>query len=156
MQKEKYYIKKMDENPREIDLKNRINDKLSEIEKNLNEFQSMDIPELEEYRKDIKTKAASERYFEKIVEGIISVGLLIIRLKKFSVPESEEHAFIILAKNNIINKDLAERLKDAKDMRNRIVHNYVTVDDSIVYRAISEEITKDAEEFLRDIKMALK
>jgi uncharacterized protein YutE (UPF0331/DUF86 family) len=37
-------------------------------------------------------------------------------------------------------------------MRNRIVHNYITIDDNIVYHAISEEIIKDSKEFLDKIE----
>jgi hypothetical protein len=59
-----------------------------------------------------------KRYFEKIVEGIISLAFLIIRLNQLKSPESEEHAFLILAKNKIISEDFAKRLKDAKQLSN--------------------------------------
>jgi len=133
----------------------RIDEKMAELEKYLTEFQNMEIPEIEEYRADFEKKAACERYFEKIVESIIAITFLIIRLKEFNSPESEEHAFSILSKNQIISEEFAKKLKDAKDMRNRIIHNYITIDDSIVYHAIAEEIIKDAENFLEVIKKAI-
>ncbi len=140
---------------RRLALKERISEKIAELEKYLEEFERFDIPELEQYRQDIQLKAACERYFEKIVETIISLTLLLIRYKNLKRPEDEEHAFFILFKNGIISEGFAERLRDAKDMRNRIVHNYITVDDSIVLHAFSEEIVKDSEEFLECIKKAL-
>lgn len=140
---------------RDLNLKQRINEKIEELDNDLKELESFEIPELDQFKGDIKLKAACERYFEKIVEGIISIAFLMIRLKNLSSPESEEHAFVILAKNNIISEEFAKRLKDAKDMRNRIIHNYITIDDTIVYHAIGEEIIRDATEFLDNIKNRL-
>ncbi len=137
-----------EEQKRSAEIKERIESKIEELEEYLEEFESFEIPELEQYRNDKKLKAACERYFEKIVEAIISLTLLLIKYKKLKQPEDEEHAFIILSKSGIISEEFAKRLRDAKDMRNRIVHNYVTIDDSVAYHAFSKEIVKDAEEFL--------
>ncbi len=145
----------MNEQQKRLTIKNRIDEKIAELEKYLEEFERFEIPELEQYRQDIQLKAACERYFEKIIETIISLTLLLIRYKNLKQPEDEEHAFFILFKNGVISEEFAKRLKDAKDMRNRIVHNYITVDDSIVLHAFSEEIVKDSEEFLEKIKKSL-
>jgi len=130
---------------------NRINEKIENIEKYLRHLNELNIPEFEDYKNDFKTKAVCERLFEIIIEDIISIAFLIIREKKLTLPENEEHAFTILSNNKILNPELAIRLKQAKDMRNRIVHNYITIDDEIVYNAITEELPKDAEEFLNEI-----
>lgn len=142
----------MKENKNEEVLKNRINEKIEELEIYLLEFKDIEIPDFEQYEKDNKLKAACERYFEKIIETIIPISLFIIRLKKLGQPENEDHIFNILAKNKIISEELAIRLKDAKDMRNIIIHNYIKVEDTIVYHAITEEIFKDAEDFLEEVK----
>ncbi len=134
------------------ELMNRIDDQIEELEGYLEEFQNIEVPDIEEYKKNFEIKAVCERYFEKIIEPIIAIAFLIIRMKKFTSPESEEHAFTILSNNKIISEEFAKRLKDAKDMRNRIIHNYITVDDSIVYHAVTEEIIKDAEDFLEAVK----
>ncbi len=133
-------------------LEERIAEKVRELEKYLEEFSQLKIPDFKEYENDFKIKAISERYFEKIIEVIIQLTLYIIRLKKLESPESEEHAFRILAKNKIISEDLSIRLHDAKDMRNIVIHNYSKVEDSVVYKAITEEIVKDAEEFLKEVE----
>jgi len=136
----------------DLTIKERIDEKIEELEKYLGEFQQIDIPEFEEYQNDFKIKAICERYFEKIIEVIIPISLFLIRLRKFDSPEDEDHIFLILSKNRIISEDLAKRLKDAKDMRNIIVHNYPRVEDIIVYTAVTEEIFKDAQDFLEVIK----
>lgn len=136
-------------------MEDRINNKINEIEEALEELENLNIPEIEGYKNDKLLMAACERYFERIVEGLISLAFLIIRHKKLTSPETEEHAFLILANNNIISKELAKKLKDAKDMRNILAHNYEIADYSIIYHAIREEIFKDAEEFLNKIKEVL-
>lgn len=143
------------EKERSLEIKDRIESKIAELEKYLDEFDSFQIPELEEYRRAIALKAACERYFEKIVEVIINLTLLVIKYKKLKQPENEEHAFLILSKSGIISEEFAKKLRDAKDMRNRIVHNYITIDDSVAYHAFSEEIVKDSAEFLEVVKKAL-
>jgi uncharacterized protein YutE (UPF0331/DUF86 family) len=143
------------EHERRAEIIARIADKLQETEGYLEEFKNIEIPEFEDYKGDIKSKAVCERYFEKIIEPLIALSFLIIRLEKFQSPESEEHAFFILANNNLISEDFAKKLKDAKDMRNRIVHNYISVEDIIVYKAVTEEIINDAHEFIEIIKKFL-
>lgn len=139
-------------------IKERINDKIEQIEDFKKELYEM-IPNnitLEEYKLDLKTKAACERYFEKIIEGIVDLAFLIIREKEFKIPEDEESSFIILFENKIISEALATRFRQAKGMRNVIAHQYGEVDDEKVYNSIIEELERDINEFLDSISEALK
>ena len=54
----------------------------------------------------------------------------------------------ILEGENIINKDLAKRLKEARGMRNIIAHQYGKINDEIVFESITSELIKDVGEFL--------
>lgn len=91
--------------------KERIDEKIVELQDYLEELESI-IPEnFEEYFSNSMIKAASERYFERIVEAIVSITLSLIREKNLKSPENEEHAFSILSKNQIINEALSENLK---------------------------------------------
>lgn len=134
----------------------RIKDKIDEIEKYVSELEGFMPADFKEYLRDVKTKAACERYFERIIEAAVDLAFLIIREKSFRTPEDDKEAFDILAKENIIIAELAERLKDAKGMRNIIAHQYGVVDDEIVFHAITEELVNDVNGFLKDIKKAAK
>ncbi len=68
------------------------------------------------------------------------------------IPEEDKQVFNILEEEKIIPKNLAERLKDAKGMRNIITHEYGHIDDEIIYYSIKEELEKDVKEFLDVIK----
>ena len=79
-----------------------------------------------------------------------------MKYKDLKRPEYENEIFDILHKSNIISDILAKRLKDAKGMRNFIVHQYGKIDDVLIYHAIFEELEKDINEILNNIKEVIK
>lgn len=134
----------------------RINDKLKELENYLSELEDM-IPEsFQEYKNDLKTKAACERYFEKIIGVIVDLAFLIIKENGFKIPEEDKEAFDILSEENVIAKELSEKLKEAKGMRNIISHEYGKLDDELVFNSITQELGKDTDNFVQNIKKFLK
>ena len=134
----------------------RIKDKIQEIENYLEELESVFPLSLDEYKKSFKLKAIGERYFEKILVAIIDLAFLIIKEKCLKIPEEEKEAFDILEKSNIISEKLCEKLKDAKGMRNIIAHEYGKIDDEVVFHALTEELVRDTNEFIRSISDFLK
>jgi len=134
---------------------NRINDKLKEIEDYLGELLNIIPNKFEEYKGDHKTIAACERYFERIVETIIDSCFLLIKEKDLKMPEEEEKAFDVLKQEGVLSKQLTDKLKDAKGMRNIIAHEYGKVDDEIVFEAITQQLEKDIKEFIKRIKRVL-
>ncbi len=133
----------------------RIKDKIEEIEKYLEELNSVLPNNFEEYKNDFKIKAICERYFEKIVEAIVDLSFLFIKYKNFKIPEEDKKAFDILFEESIIPEKLVIKLKDAKGMRNIIAHEYGSIDDSLVFEAISEQLIEDVKEFISEIKRKL-
>lgn len=130
----------------------RIKGKIKEIEGFLSDLESIVPSNFEEYKTDVKTKAACERFFEKIVEGIVDVAFLVIKEKNLVMPEEDKESFDILANANLISLELASNLKQAKGMRNILAHDYGRVDDELVFDSITNEIVRDANEFLLKIK----
>lgn len=128
----------------------RIIDKIDEIENYIEELAEI-VPENYKNYKNLKTKAACERYFEKIIEAVTDLAFLIISENRFKIPEDDKGAFDILMANGIISENLAEKLKDAKGMRNLLAHKYGTVDDEIVFDSITNELEKDVLEFIKEI-----
>ena len=130
----------------------RIKDKIKEIEQYLDELVGITPDSLEDYIKDFKTKAACERYAERIIEAVIDLAFLLIKEKRLPLPENDLQAFDILSKNKIISIELAVRLQDAKRIRNILAHEYGEVDDEILFYAIKEELEKDARTFINSVK----
>ena len=126
----------------------RINDKINEVYKYLEQLGSIVPSSFEEYKSGIEKKAACERYVEKVVEAVTDLAFLVIKNKKFRIPEDDIDSFNILLENKIIDNDLAAKLKNAKGMRNIISHQYGKIDDEIVFDAIKEELYKDVRKFI--------
>ena len=133
-------------------MKQRTVDKIDMIERYLEELESFIPADFKEYISDKKTKAACERYFEKIIEGILDLSYLIIKDKNYKIPEDDKQAFDVLSEKNVITIQLAENLKNAKGMRNILAHQYGNVDDEIVFESISYELINDTKEFLKRIR----
>lgn len=139
-------------------MKERIKDKIAEIEEFL-EFLTARIPEnLEEYKTNLEKKAICERYIEKIIEAIVDLAFLIAKHLNIAIPAqtSDTEIFDIVAENNIISQELSKKLQDAKGMRNIIAHEYGKVDDEIVFESISSELKEDTIEFISNIKDKIK
>ena len=130
----------------------RIEDKINEINGFLEELKGIIPSNFEEYKSSIEKKAACERYVEKIVEAVTDLAFLIIKIKKFEIPEDDTDAFNILLENKLIDNGLAKKLKDAKRMKNIISHQYGKIDDEIVFESISEELEKDVRAFIGKVK----
>ena len=131
---------------------NRINEKIIEIEKLLEELRSIFPIDFKNYIDDWKIRDICERHFEKIVEAVVDISFLIIGERKFESPKDDQNAFDILFNNKIISKELSLKLKDAKGMRNIIAHEYGKVEDELVFEAITEELEKDVKEFIKSIE----
>jgi len=133
-------------------MKKRFKDKIKEIETFLEEFREIVPDSLEDYKENIEKKAACERYFEKIMESVIDLAFITIKLKNLEIPEDEKDAFNILFDKDIIEEELCKKLKDAKGMRNIIIHQYGKIDDELVFDLISDELEKDVLMFVKQIE----
>lgn len=132
----------------------RINDKIEEIEKYLGELLEIIPPSLAEYGRDFKAKAACERYAERIIEAVVDLAYLFIKKNSLPLPESDLHAFDILSGRGFVPVELAQRLQDAKRMRNIIAHEYGEINDEIVFFSLKDELEKDARAFIHLVKKA--
>lgn len=139
-------------------MKERIKDKILEIEEFV-EFLIKRVPaNLEEYKINLEKKAVCERYAEKIIEALVDLAFLVVKELRIEIPAqaSDTEIFNVLEKNDIISTLLSKSLQDAKGMRNIIAHEYGKIDDEIIFEAVSSELGKDAKEFISNITKRLK
>jgi len=134
----------------------RVDDKIMEIEKYLQELSEIVPGDFEEYRENLEKKAACERYFQKIIEAAIDLTFLVIKENKLKTPEENKEALDILSSKEIISNKLSEKLKDTIGMRNFIIHQYEKLNDEIVFEALTEQLERDIKEFISSIKSAIK
>ncbi len=132
----------------------RLKDKINEIENLLTDLEEIIPNTIEEYKSNKILKAACERYTEKIIEGITDLAFMVIKQKKFEIPEDDIDAFRILFDHKIIHEALCQKLREAKGMRNILAHQYGEINDTIVFESITEELEKDVREFISKIKVS--
>jgi len=132
----------------------RVLDKLEELKGYVSELEEIMPGNLQEYA-DLKTKAACERYFERIMEAVMDLSFLIIKEKGCKIPEEDKEAFDILVKEGVISQELSEKLKDAKGMRNIIAHEYGKIDDELVFHSITEELVEDIKSLIKEVRKGL-
>lgn len=135
-------------------MKERINDKIAEIEEFL-AFLIERVPQnFKEYKSNLDKKAICERYAEKIIEALVDLAFLTMKHLNIEIPAevTDTEIFDLLADKKVISKELSEKLRDAKGMRNIIAHEYGVIDDEIVYEAVSSELERDAREFIKSVK----
>ena len=135
---------------------NRLNEKIQEIEKYLQELSEIIPTNFEEYKHEFKIRAACERYFERIIESVTDLAFLVIKEYNLKIPEEDKQSFDVLNEGKIISDRLKEKLREAKGMRNILAHEYGKVDDEIVFDSIKEELILDVEEFIKQIKKFIK
>ena len=129
-----------------------ISDKIKEIEKYLSELEKV-IPEnISIYLKNLEKRLACERAFEKIIESVNDLAILIIKEKRFQMPNEDIKAFEVLSDKKIISRELADNLKKAMGMRNFLVHQYGDINNEIVFEAIQKEIFDDVNDFIDQIE----
>ena len=68
---------------------------------------------------------ASERNLQVAIEATIDVSEAIIAYMKWRIPKSYKEIGTILLENKVIDEILSEYFKDAINLRNILVHNYI-------------------------------
>ncbi len=130
--------------------KNRILEKIDELEKYLRELEEYLPEEKEDYLNSGLKKRACERAFQLASEDLLDICNLIISEKGFGIPADSKDSIRKLAENGVITGSLSTRLEELIGFRNLLVHQYGRVDDSRAYSYLNMEM-KDFYEFIETI-----
>lgn len=84
---------------------------------------------------------AIERLIQLIAEVALDVNRHIFKSLKLKQPDENADTFIKLSQLNIIDSNLAKKLKESGKMRNLLVHLYEKIEPQIVHSAIKETLT---------------
>jgi uncharacterized protein YutE (UPF0331/DUF86 family) len=130
--------------------KDRLLEKMDELEKYLRELEAYLPEEEEEYLNSGLRKRACERAFQLAGESLLDICNLIISEKGFGIPADSKDSIRKLAENRVIPWSLSTRLEELVGFRNLLVHQYGRVDDSKAYSCLNAE-SKDFSEFIETI-----
>ena len=85
------------------------------------------------------------------MEAVINVCYHIVAKKFGKVPKEYAQCFKILAEENFLPQDLANRLALMCRFRNRLVHLYWEIDYTMVYEIIKDHLD-DIENFVSEVR----
>lgn len=94
-----------------------------------------DLPP-EDYKGD---SAFAARYLvQACAQACIDIANHVIASSGWRTPVDFRDAFTVLAEHDVIDAELAERMRALAGLRNRLVHIYEEIDDRIVHESLRE------------------
>lgn len=103
------------------------------------------------FRADHRLVRAVERSLHLAIEACLDLGRRIIALEGFRFPDDNKDVFRILAEEGILPPDLASTMFEMAGFRNIIVHEYVRIDQVVVYGVLKKRL-EDFEAFARSVQ----
>ncbi len=110
--------------------------KLTVIIENLKLLGPISTMTREEYTADIYKRKATERLLQELVEAAVDINTHVIVATGHMVPDYYYESFIKLGEIGVIPHDLAMLLAPSAGLRNRLVHEYDTLDHVMVLQAV--------------------
>lgn len=83
---------------------------------------------------------------QRAIHACIDIANIIISKKGFKLPSAYKDSFLILRQNNILDKDLTDKMISMVGFRNIAVHEYQEINTDIL-KSILVNNLKDFEEF---------
>lgn len=116
--------------------------KVKLIQEELSKLEVLRGFSFDEMAKDGVKMAAVERYLEKVVTRAIDINQHIVsELGKGSEPlKGYEDTFYALAKIGVYGEDFAKEIAPSAGLRNRLVHEYNSTKEEIVYNSVSDAL----------------
>ena len=130
MENKAVIINKFDSIQRCID---RINEEYEHNFENLNDYRKMDAIVLN---------------LQRACESVIDIAMYIVSNRKLGIPQTKKEAFELLEKNNIISKEICQKMKNMIGFRNIAIHDYKQIDEEILQDVIENHL-EDLIEFAR-------
>ncbi len=112
--------------------------KLAVIVENLKALQKIENLPPDQYQADIFTRKGTERLLQELVEAAIDINTHILVMDGHGAPPDYHQGFLRLADHGILSRDLAEALAPSAGLRNRLVHEYENIVDTIVLDAVGK------------------
>jgi len=110
--------------------------KMATIVENLKALEPIGNMTLNEYIQGLYERKATERLLQELIEAAIDINTYIVVQTGSKVPDDYYESFIKLGEINVISLDLAEKLAPSAGLRNRLVHEYDTLEHSMVLDAV--------------------
>lgn len=113
--------------------------KLAQLETYTQEVRSMRGDPKADYTAESMTEAAAERRLEKAMQCAIDIASYIVANEAMGTPTQHKDVFFFLGRAGVLPPDLTDRLESMVGFRNRLVHQYETIEPSRVYALVQTD-----------------
>jgi len=110
--------------------------KLQHIVMSLDGLRPISRLSLQEYRERFYERKAAERLLQEAIEAALDINAHVIAELGKDIPEDYYGGFLKMGELGVVPPDLANLLAGSAGLRNRLVHEYETIDDAKVLGAI--------------------
>lgn len=110
--------------------------KLGHIMTSLDLLRPMKAMALADYRARVWERKGVERVLQEAIEAALDVNAHVIAESGHDVPDDYFGGFVKLGELGILPEELARALAPSAGLRNRLVHEYDTIDDAKVLSAV--------------------
>lgn len=125
--------------------------KINLIIRDLQRLKPISLLSWPEYQKKFDYEALTERYLERIIGRMIDINFHIIIESGHPSPEDYFSSFRMLGELGIMPRDAAERLAPLAGLRNRLAHEYDSIDERKIYNKL-KNILKGSPAYLRAVE----
>jgi len=115
-------------------------EKLHIMRKYIDELEAVGQLSYEEYQNDSLKRYAIERLIQLIVDLAVDINNLILAHLKQPASRDYFNSFIELGEADVLPVEFAVSMAPCTGMRNRLVHQYESIDSEIIYRSIPKTI----------------
>ena len=114
--------------------------KFEMLDQFLRVLRNLSKTKVEKYLNDPILIGSMRYYLQVSIECCLDVSAHVISSEKYRAPKDYADTFKILEENNVIQPELAHRLRQMAKFRNRLVHLYGEIDDRAVYQIAHDEL----------------
>ena len=124
--------------------------RLQKLDDYVKHLRALQHASLDEYLSDQNLQAIVERKLQLSIQACMDIAGYLIAQLGLNAPESPGNVFLVLGSEDILSRDLAERMAGMVRFRNILVHDYLEIDSAIVYGHLAEELD-DFDRFAQEI-----
>lgn len=110
--------------------------KLARILASLDALRPISRLTVAEYRARLYERKAAERLLQEAIEAALDINAHLAAELGSEVPDEYYGGFLKIGDLGIVPSDLARSLAPSAGLRNRLVHEYETIDDEKVLRSV--------------------
>ena len=124
--------------------------RLQKLENYARHLSQLQQAPLSEYLDDENLQTIVERRLQLSIQVCMDIASYLIAQLGLNSPDEPENVFTVLGREEILPKDLAQRMVGMVRFRNILVHDYLEIDSTLVHAHLQAELD-DFDQFAQHI-----